>query len=67
MKIKIRYADLFSKLIADACIKALPQNALNFDIEYIRVAKILGGSLNDCSVLKGLIITRDAEGAIKHA
>lgn len=40
---------------------------MNFDIEYIRVAKILGGSLNDSTVLKGLIITRDAEGLIKHA
>lgn len=33
-------SDLFSTLVADACIKACPKNKENFDVEYIRVAKI---------------------------
>ncbi len=37
-----QYVDTLSRLVAEACIKALPTNIDNFDIEYIRVAKILG-------------------------
>jgi T-complex protein 1 subunit theta len=32
----------------------------------VRVAKLLGGNLFDSSVIKGFVVTRDAEGAIKH-
>lgn len=64
---KFSYANHFSKLIADACIKALPENHKNFDIEFVRVAKLLGGSITDSFALKGLMIARNTEGSIKHA
>lgn len=42
------YYNLFSDLVADACIKTLPhENVHNFDPEFIRVAKILGGKVED--------------------
>lgn len=54
-------------MIAEACIKALPEDPRNFDIEFIRTCKILGGSLSDSFVLKGLVVNRNTEGSIKHA
>jgi T-complex protein 1 subunit theta len=53
--------DFFSRKIAEACIQTLPENSRNFDVEYIRVAKIHGASVSDSFVLKGLIVTRNVE------
>jgi len=53
--------DFFARKISEACIQALPKNANSFDVEYVRTAKILGASLGDSFVLKGLIVTRGVE------
>ena len=37
-----QYSQIFSKIVAEACIKACPKNKDNFDVEFIRVAKIQG-------------------------
>jgi len=57
---------LITRLTAKACIRALPTRTDDFDPEYIRVAKILGGSLNDSTVMSGLIVQRNAEGTIQR-
>lgn len=43
--------EYFSDLVADACIKALPANPKSFDVENVRVAKILGASNSDSFVI----------------
>lgn len=53
-------------MIAKACIKSLPKKAEDFDAEYVRTTKILGGSLLDSHVLSGLIVTRNVEGNINR-
>lgn len=60
----VGYSPLFTKLVAEACIMSLPEEHQNFDVDHIRVAKILGGSVNDSYVLHGLMVTRNAEGTI---
>lgn len=37
--------DLFSELVAEACLRALPRSHKSFDTEHVRVAKILGGAI----------------------
>lgn len=59
-----QYSSQFSNLVAEACIKACPKNKENFDVEFIRVAKIQGASLDSSYVMNGLIVTRGAEGSI---
>jgi len=44
--------------VTDACIKTLGPKGQSFDPEYIRVSKILGGSLYDSEVVSGMIIAR---------
>jgi len=61
------YEDLLSPIIAQACISVLPKNAKNFNTDNVRVAKILGGGVLDTTVIKGQVITRDAETTIKKA
>jgi len=45
------YSEFFAEKLADACIKALPRNKKSFDIEYIRVAKLLGSNVFESFVL----------------
>ncbi len=53
-----------AQLITDACIYALPKNIRNFNVDNIRVQKILGGGLNDSEVVHGLVIIRASETSI---
>lgn len=59
--------DHFSQLVSDACLRALPRSHKSFDVEHVRVAKILGGSIHDSFVLNGLLVQRNAEGMITKA
>jgi T-complex protein 1 subunit theta len=60
------YEDLLAPLIAKACIQILPKNPKAFNVDSVRVAKILGGGVLDTRVIKGHVLTRDTEGTIKH-
>jgi len=53
--------EFFARLIAEACIQILPENSKSFDIEYLRTVKILGKSVTDSYVMKGLIVARNTE------
>jgi len=53
--------EFFAKKLAEACIQILPANPNNFDIEYVRVAKILGKSVLDSYVMKGILVAKNAE------
>jgi T-complex protein 1 subunit theta len=51
-------------LIAQACISVLPSDPEKFNVDNVRVAKMLGGSLMDSFVIKGLVVGRLTEGSI---
>jgi hypothetical protein len=40
----------------------LPKNPVNFNVDNVRVAKILGMGVSDSEVVKGFVLTRGAEG-----
>lgn len=60
------YEDLLAPLIAKACVQVCPRNPHNFNVDNVRVAKILGGGVSDTTVIKGHVLVRDTEGTIKH-
>jgi len=60
------YEDMLAPIIAKACIQILPKNPKAFNVDSVRVAKILGGGVLDTKVLKGHVLARDTEGTIKH-
>eukprot|EP00897_Mesotaenium_endlicherianum_P003475 jgi/Mesen1/3155/ME000184S02226 len=45
----------------------IADNPANFNVDNVRVSKILGGGVNDCSVVRGMVLKNDAVGSIKHA
>jgi T-complex protein 1 subunit theta len=60
------YEEFLAPIIAKACIDVSPKNVQHFNVDNVRVAKILGGGVLDTQVLKGHILVRDTEGTIKH-
>ncbi|XVF31232.1 hypothetical protein REPUB_Repub16aG0127700 [Reevesia pubescens] len=58
--------DILCSLIADACIQVCPKNPANFDVDNVRVAKLVGGGLHNCTVVRGMVLKGDAAGSIKH-
>jgi len=50
--------DIIAPLIADVCIRAMPNNPKKFNIDNIRVQKILGGSIEESVVVNGMVVLR---------
>ena len=61
------HCDILAPLIAEACISVAPSNVAGFQVDNVRVGKILGGSLADSQVIKGLVVARACETAVTKA
>lgn len=59
--------DILAPLIAEAVLAILPKNPTQFNIDNIRVVKIMGGSLEQSKVVKGMVLGREPDGSIKKA
>ncbi|SCU97901.1 LAMI_0F12002g1_1 [Lachancea mirantina] len=57
--------DILSNLVAEAVSHVLPKTSTNFNVDSVRVVKIMGGSLSDSRVIKGMVFNRQPEGHIK--
>jgi len=57
--------DFLSSLIADACIHAMPKSANRFNVDNVRVQKILGGGIYDSEVVHGIVVVRGSETSIR--
>ncbi|GAA0167161.1 chaperonin [Lithospermum erythrorhizon] len=57
--------DILCPLIAEGCIQVCPKNPANFNVDNVRVAKLLGGGLLNCSIVQGMVLKSDAVGTIK--
>ncbi|KAI3669659.1 hypothetical protein L6452_40980 [Arctium lappa] len=53
-------------LIADACIQVCPKNPVNFNVDNVRVAKLLGGGLHNCTTVRGMVLKGDTVGSMKR-
>ncbi len=63
------YEDRLASLISQACIQVLPRTGplpSSFNVDNVRVTKILGGGVTDTKLVKGFVLPRDVEGTIKH-
>jgi len=59
--------DFLSNLVAEAVLAVLPKNPINFNVDNVRVVKIMGGALEQSRVVKGMVFAREPEGSIKKA
>ncbi|OCL03646.1 T-complex protein 1 [Glonium stellatum] len=59
--------DILASMVAEAVLAVLPKNPVNFNVDNIRVVKIMGGSLEQSKVVRGMVFPREPEGSIKKA
>lgn len=59
--------DFLAGMVAEAVLAVLPKNPVNFNVDNIRVVKIMGGSLEQSRVVKGMVFGREPDGSVKKA
>ncbi|KAL8973995.1 MAG: hypothetical protein Q9197_001768 [Variospora fuerteventurae] len=59
--------DFLASVIAEAILAVLPKNPINFNVDNIRVVKIMGGSLEQSKVVKGMVFGREPDSSTKRA
>ncbi|EOO02726.1 putative t-complex protein 1 subunit theta protein [Phaeoacremonium minimum UCRPA7] len=59
--------EFLADLVAEAVLAVLPKNPANFNVDNIRVVKIMGGSLEQSRVVKGMVFPKEPNGIIKKA
>lgn len=59
--------DFLADMVAEAVLAVLPKQPVNFNVDNIRVVKIMGGSLEQSKVVKGMVFGREPDGSVKKA
>ena len=59
--------EILADMVAEAVLAVLPKNPSNFNVDNIRVVKIMGGSLEQSKVVKGMVFGREPDGTVKKA
>ncbi|XP_072932757.1 T-complex protein 1 subunit theta [Epargyreus clarus] len=60
------YEDFIAELVAKACVGILPEKT-TFNVDNVRICKILGAGLLQSEVLSGMVFKREVEGDITSA
>lgn len=62
------FEDVLAPLVAQAVHLVLPSDSLReFSVDNVRVVKVMGGSLSQSRVVRGMVLGREAEGIVKSA
>ncbi|PFH48906.1 hypothetical protein AMATHDRAFT_148838 [Amanita thiersii Skay4041] len=56
------FEDTLSKLVAEAVLAVMPSNPKSFNVDNVRVVKIMGGNLSMSKVVQGMVFGREPEG-----
>jgi len=59
--------DFLADLVAEAVLAVLPKNPVNFNVDNVRVVKIMGGALEQSKVVKGMVFARQPDGTVTKA
>merc|ERR1719361_1197623 len=47
--------DFLSKVVAEACVRAIPENPVEFQVDNIRFCSVLGSNIYDTKVVNGMV------------
>ena len=59
--------DFLASMVAEAVLAVLPKVPQNFNVDNIRVVKIMGGALEQSKVVKGMVFGREPDSSNKSA
>jgi len=51
-----------SALVAEAALAVMPKNPKDFNVDSVRVVKVMGGGLEASRVVRGMVFGREPEG-----
>lgn len=62
------YEELLATLVTEAVLSVMPPapRKPTVSVDNIRVAKLIGGTIADSQIVKGVVVQRDTEGSIKE-
>ncbi|KAL0830630.1 hypothetical protein ABMA28_002772 [Loxostege sticticalis] len=60
------YEDFIAGLVAKACVAILPEKT-TFNVDNVRICKVLGAGLLQSEVLSGMVFKREVEGDVSSA
>jgi T-complex protein 1 subunit theta len=60
------YEDTLASLVAEAALVVMPRDPRNFNVDNVRVVKIMGGALSGSRVVQGMVFGREPEGDVKQ-
>jgi len=58
------HEDFMANMIAKACISILPEKGSSFNVDNVRVCKILGSGLQQSEVVQGMVFKRHVESDV---
>lgn len=58
--------DFLSNLVAKACVQTLPKDAIRFNVDDIRVCKILGSTMESSRIIPGMVFKRYVDSEVKN-
>ncbi|KAJ2959016.1 hypothetical protein NQZ79_g5419 [Umbelopsis isabellina] len=61
------YEDLLSDYVIECALNVMPKNPKDFNVDNIRVVKIMGSSVYESKVVRGMVFGREPEGSIQNA
>jgi len=59
--------DFFTDKVIEAALEIMPKKASNFSVDSVRVVKILGASMYDTAVVRGMVFGREPDTAVHKA
>lgn len=61
------FEDFLAGLVAEAIATVMPKQAAHFNVDNVRVVKIMGSSVSQSKVVRGMVFPREPEGQVKNA
>ena len=58
--------DKLASLVSEAALSVIPSNPKTFNVDNVRVVKIMGGGLYKSEVVQGMVFGREPEGDVKR-
>ena len=55
-----------SELVAEAALAVMPTSPKDFNVDSVRIVKVLGGGLDHSRVVRGMVFGREAEGMLNR-
>lgn len=59
--------EFVAPMVAKACVSVMPADASKFNVDNIRVAKILGGVSGATDIVRGMVMLREPLGVVQRA